>query len=175
MGAERLRAIVISAAMAALALVLPVVFHATGLGSKFLPMLLPLLLNGFLVPFRWAVGTGLAVPLISALAMGMPPLYPPAAFVLAVEGALLGGVASALYRRGRGSAWPPLVAAIAVGRLSTFALTWAAAQALGLPAVVSASAMIVQGLPGVALQLVVVPLALRGLGRPDGILFSDGR
>lgn len=175
MRAERLRAIVISAAMGALALVLPPVFHALGLGSKFLPILLPLLLNGFLVPFRWAVMTGAAVPLISALSTGMPPLYPPVAFILAVEGALLGGVASALYRRGKGGLWPALLSAVAAGRLATYLLTWAAAEALALPAGISAVATIVQGLPGVALQLAVVPLAVRGLRRRKGILFSDAR
>ena len=38
----KLRTMVVSAAMAALALTLPVAFHMVGLGSKFLPMLLPL-------------------------------------------------------------------------------------------------------------------------------------
>jgi len=63
---NRLRAMVISAAMAAMALTLPVAFHAVGLGSHFLTMLLPLLVNGFLVPVRWAVFTGAAVPLQKA-------------------------------------------------------------------------------------------------------------
>lgn len=176
MGAGRLRAVVISAAMAALALVLPVVFHAVGLGSKFLPLLLPLLLNGFLVPWRWAAATGAVVPLISALATGMPPLYPPVAAVLSVEGAVLGGMAAALYRpRRRGGPWPALIAAVATGRMATFLLTWAMARSFGLPPAASAAAAVIQGLPGVALQLAVVPLALRGLARRGGILFSDGR
>jgi len=51
----KLRAMVISAIMAAMGLVLPIAFHAVGLGGKFLPMLLPLLLNGFLVPLPWAM------------------------------------------------------------------------------------------------------------------------
>jgi len=175
MGAARLRAVVISAAMAALALVLPVIFHAVGLGSKFLPLLLPLLLNGFLVPWRWAAATGAAVPLISALATGMPPLYPPVAAVLAAEGAVLGGMAAALHRPRRGGVWPALLAAVAAGRMTTFLLTWAMAPLFGLPPAPSAAAALIQGLPGVALQLAVVPLALRGLARRGGIVFSDGR
>ena len=39
----------------------------------------------------------------------------------------------------------------------------------------SAGAAIIQGLPGVALQLAVVPLAVRGLANRNGILFSNGR
>jgi len=66
---------VVSAAMAALALILPIAFHAVGLGSQFLPMLLPLLLNGFLVPLPWALLTGATVPIISSFMTGMPPTH----------------------------------------------------------------------------------------------------
>ena len=87
----RLRAMVISASMAAMGLVLPIAFHAVGLGSKFLPMLLPLLLNGFLAPLPWAVATGALTPLLSAVTTGMPPLFPPVAFSMSLECAVLGG------------------------------------------------------------------------------------
>ena len=81
----------------ALGLTLPVVFHAVGLGSKFLPMLLPLLLNGFLSPLGWALFTGAVTPLTSALVTGMPPLYPPVAAVMSVECMVLAGVARLVY------------------------------------------------------------------------------
>ena len=76
------RNLVVCAAMAALALALPIAFHMAGLGSEFLPMLLPLLVNAFLVPFVPAVAMAAVAPFISALATGMPPLYPPIAVVL---------------------------------------------------------------------------------------------
>ena len=101
----RLRAMVISASMAAMGLVLPIAFHAVGLGSKFLPMLLPLLLNGFLVPLPWAIATGALVPLLSAVTTGMPPLFPPVAFSMSLECAVLSGTAAAIYR-GRPSTAP---------------------------------------------------------------------
>ncbi len=173
MGGVNLRPMVISAAMAALALVLPVAFHAVGLGGKFLPMLLPLLLNGFLTPWRWAVMTGLLVPWISALATGMPPLYPPVAAIMSVEGAVLGGLAATIYARGRRSVWLALIPAVAAGRGVSFGLTWLAAVALGLPAAPAAVAGTLQGLPGVALQLVTVPLVLRALGGRRNLLFED--
>ncbi len=167
-----LRSIVISAAMAALALTLPVAFHPTGLGNKFLPMLLPLLVNGFLVPARWAMFTGAAVPLISSLATGMPPLYPPVALVMSAEGALLGGVAAAVHRGGRGNVWVALAAAVFAGRGATFALTWLLARVFALPPALTAAAVIVQGLPGVALQVAVVPLALHLVAARRSPLFS---
>ncbi len=167
-----LRALVISALMAGLALVLPVAFHAVGLGSKFLPMLLPLLLNGFLTPLPWAVLTGCAVPLLSSLATGMPPLYPPIAISMAFEGAVLGGTAALLYRRGRGSMWFGLIAAIALGRLTAFASLYALAVLFGLPPKLASLASLAQGIPGVILQIAVVPLVVSLLSRRRGLLFQ---
>jgi hypothetical protein len=173
-GEDRLRAIVISASMAALGLVLPVAFHAVGLGSEFLPMLLPLLLNGFLVPLRWAALTGLAVPLLSAAVTGMPPLYPPVAVVLSAEAAAMGTVAATVYGRRR-RLWLALLAAIAAGRMTAVLLTWVLARVFLLPARTASLAILIQGLPGVALQVAVVPLVVRSLSKRGGVLFSDER
>jgi hypothetical protein len=171
-GADRLRAMVISAAMAALALVLPAAFHAVGLGNKFLPMLLPLLLNGFLVPLPWAIFTGFAAPLISCLATGMPPLYPPVVLAVALEGAVLGGVASAIYRSRPARRWIALLGAVAAGRIAAVAAAWCLAHAFNLPRGLSVAAVLLQGAPGVALQLVVVPIVLAQLSRRHGTLFQ---
>ena len=172
METSKLRAMVISAAMAALALTLPVAFHAVGLGSKFLPMLLPLLLNGFLVPVRWAVLTGAAIPPVSALLTGMPPLYPPVALIMSCEGAILGGMAAAVYRVTRPRIWPGLLVAVVSARATSLALTWWLARTLDLPPTLASAATLVQGLPGVALQLAVVPIVVRALSRRRGILFG---
>jgi hypothetical protein len=164
---------VISAVMAALALTLPVAFHVVGLGSKFLPMLLPLLLNGFLVPFGWAAGTALAVPWISALATGMPPLYPPLAAVVSAEGAVLAGTAALLYGRGKRNVWIALIPAVLAGRITSFALTWTLAAAFALPPALASIAKLVEGAPGVALQLAVVPALLHLLSKRHGPLLDD--
>ena len=174
MGQERLRLLVINALAMALALVLPPAFHAVGLGSRFLPLLLPLAVNGFLSPARWAALTGAAAPLVSALATGMPPLYPPLALILSVEGMVLGGLAAALYRASGRRLWPALVAAIVCGRAVALVLSWLLAKPLGLPPAVTGAALVLQGLPGVALQLAVVPLVVRTLEARPSILFGHG-
>ena len=61
---KTLRSMIVSAMMTALAIVLPIAFHAVGLGNKFLPMLLPLLLNGFLSTWPWAILSALIAPWI---------------------------------------------------------------------------------------------------------------
>ena len=174
MGPNRLKAIVISAVMAALALTLPVAFHAVGMGSRFLPMLLPLLLNGFLVPFPWAVGVAFLVPWISALATGMPPLYPPVAAVVSAEGVALAGVASLLYRRGRKNVWSALIPAVIAGRCTALLAMWILAKAFALPPALSAVASVLEGLPGVVLQLAVVPPVLHALSKRRSLLLDDG-
>ncbi len=170
---SQLRFMVISAVMGALGLALPIVFHMVGLGSKFLPMLIPLLLNGFLVPWNWAALTGALVPLASALLTGMPPLYPPVAVVMSVEAGLMAAVASGVYRSTRPRLWPAMVAAVAIDRVASFTLTWMVARSLGLPPTLASVTSFLQSLPGVALLLVVVPLAVRSLQKRRSILFSD--
>jgi hypothetical protein len=169
-----LRALVISSVMTALALVLPVAFHAVGLGNKFLPMLLPLLLNGFLVPLPWAVLTGAAVPLVSSLATGMPPMFPPIAAGMALEGAVLGGVAAVMFGAGRRSLWIAVAGAIVLGRLAGLAALYLLAKAFGLPPGLASLASLVQGIPGVILQVAVVPTVVGALarGRGRGLLFQ---
>ena len=163
---------VISATMAAMGLVLPIAFHAVGLGSKFLPMLLPLLLNGFLVPLPWAIATGALVPLLSAVTTGMPPLFPPVAFSMSLECAVLGGTAAAIYRGRPSRLWYALITAILLGRATSLGATWLLAQLLHLPATIVTAAALVQGLPGVLLQLAVVPLVVRQTIRRRGLLFN---
>lgn len=161
---------VISAAMGALALALPVAFHAVGLGSRFLPMLLPLLVNGYLSRWPWAVATGLLIPWISAFATGMPPMYPPIAAMMSAEGAVLAGVAALTARL----PLPLSVAlAVAAGRATALAGAYAAAAWLELPPGFASLALLVQGLPGVVLQLVVTPLAVAALRRRGGLLLDE--
>lgn len=163
---------VLSAVMAALALALPIAFHAVGLGSRFLPMLLPLLLNGFLVPLPWAALTGATVPLISSLLTGMPPLYPPTAIVMSFEGIVLGGLAAAIYRSNPRRLWPALIVAVVASRVTGFVAMYLLARLFGLPAGLASTAVFVNGLPGVALQLVVVPVVVRQLQRSRNLLLA---
>jgi hypothetical protein len=173
MRVKTLRSMVMSAVMAAFGIALPIAFHMTGLGNKFLPMLLPILLNGFLSTLPWAVSTGALIPLASGLLTGMPPFYPPIAVAMSFEGALMAGTASILYRLGKARIWPALIAAVTLDRIVSAALMWFISGRFALPAATISAASLIQGLPGVALQLAVVPLVLRSLNARRGILFNN--
>jgi len=158
--------------MAAFGIILPIAFHTFGLGNKFLPMLLPILLNGFLSRLSWAMATGALVPLASGLLTGMPPFYPPIALVMSVEGSLMAGTAAFIYRLNKARIWPALLTAIAVDRTVSLTLIWLLSGKFGLPAAFLSAGSFIHGLPGVALQLTVIPVVIRALKMRNGILYK---
>jgi hypothetical protein len=116
---------------------------------------------GFLVGPAVAVSVGVLTPLVSMALTGMPP--PPLAPLMAVELAILAGSASLFYRRLRLPLWASLPLAILCGRASLAVMVLGLAPLLNLPAKLLSLGSIVAGLPGTALQLVVVPLAVRAV------------
>lgn len=156
----------------ALGVVLPQVFHLIGgqaTGQMFLPMHIPVLLAGFLV-CPWAgLYVGLLSPFISHLLTGMPPMAPvPILVLMSVELPLMGMMAGLLHRRLKLNIFVSLPVAMLAGRLGIavafMVLTSMAGLELGsLWAYVTGA--VVTGLPGIAMQLVLVPLLVAGLER----------
>ena len=99
-------------------------------------------------------------------------MYPPVALEMSLEGAAIGGIAAAIYGFRPGRFWPALLTAICISRLLGLAAMWLLARAFGLPAGFVSAGMLVNGLPGVALQLVVVPLAISQIRRSKNILVA---
>ena len=64
-----------------------------------MPMFYPLALAGFLVAPPLAMITGVAAPLVSALLTGMPPFYPPIAFIMMAEALLFTALPQELQKR----------------------------------------------------------------------------
>lgn len=158
--------VVLGGLFTALAVALPVLFHLVGLGKVFLPMHLPVLIAGFLVRPAVAVSVGVLAPLLSAALTGMPPL--PLAPLMAVELAILGGSASLFYGLLRLPCWASLPLAILCARTSWALMVLGLAPLLHLPEKMLSLAAIVQGLPGTALQLVVVPLVVLAVEQRKG-------
>lgn len=145
----------------ALGIVIPIVFHAVGMGKVFLPMHLPILALGMVASWEVALIVGFITPLVSSALTGMPPLAPPIAPLMALQLAALGAGASLLRSRGV-PVWltPPLaiIAARAVeaGEIVTIA------PLMGFHTSVYAYVVLglVASIPGIILQLTVVPAAV---------------
>ncbi len=141
----------------ALALVLPVLFHAVGLGSSFLPMFFPLLAAGFLTALPVAVGIGVTAPLVSALLTGMPPFFPPIVFIMMAEGAVLGALPALLYRRLNLNPWLTASITVLADRLVLLVSVLLLSRLLELPGGMLTAAALIKGLPGAVLLVVVIP------------------
>ena len=156
------RELALAGLFGAAALALPFLFHLVHLGSLFLPMYLPLVTLALLVRPAPAGVTAVVTPLLSAALTGMPPFWPPIAFLMAVELGAMTVVLSALRRRWpQGSTLLVLAPVLILGRLLSLGLVYLSAQAMTLPAGFLASVSFLSGWPGVILMLVVVPGVVR--------------
>ena len=144
----------------AAALVLPVFFHALGMGSAFMPMFYPLVLAGFLVAAPLAMITGVAAPLLSALLTGMPPFYPPIAFIMMAEGLLFTGMPRLLQKFFRLPDWLTLLSILLLDRMLLYVLMRAMSSLMHLPGWFLGWASVLHGLPGLALLMAVMPWLL---------------
>lgn len=157
-----------SALYLALAVLLPIAFHGFGLGGRiFLPMHIPPLLAGFLVGPSSGVIVGLLAPLLSYLLTGMPPTY--AVPLMSLELPMYGLVAGMTYRKLHLNIYIALVAAMIVGRIMFGLGLFVLGMFIDLPytaaAFFSAGGAVVTGLPGIAVQMVLIPLIVAAFKR----------
>jgi riboflavin transporter FmnP len=164
----RTRWIAYTALYLALALVLPVGFHAFGIaGRLFLPMHIPVLLAGFLVGPASGLLVGLIAPTLSHLMTGMPPTY--AVPLMSMELAIYGLFAGVTYQRLRLNIYIALIIAMVLGRvmfgLGLFVLGMFMELPYDAATFFSTGGAIVSGLPGIALQLVIIPIIVAAVRR----------
>lgn len=146
----------------AVALLLPVLFHLIHLGHILMPMYLPLVALAFFVRPGQAALTALVVPLLSGVATGMPPFYPPVALVMAAELALMAMMIGTFH------SWLPrahvlivLIPVLVIGRVVNAGLLYLAARFMGLPPAFVAGISLLSGWPGIMLIILAVPAIVR--------------
>ena len=147
----------------ALALVFPIIFHAFGLGSAFLPMFYPIISAGFLIALPVALVVGVMSPLVSMLVTGMPPFFPPIGLVMMVEGAVLTALPALLYPKLKRNAWYTAIITMAVDRVVMLLLTLLFSRLLKLPEGVMGAAALFNGIPGTLLILLLIPPLVKQL------------
>ena len=160
--------LVFTAACAALCLVLPMAFHSVpNAGSIFLPMHIPVLLCGLICGWPYGGVCGLIGPLISSLVTGMPP----AAMLpsMMVECCMYGFATGLLMKYVRtkhsmADLYISLVSAMVAGRLvAGLAKAWIFTPGVSPFAWVTTS--LITGIPGIVIQLVLMPMVVFALTR----------
>lgn len=141
----------------ALALVFPILFHAVGLGSAFLPMFFPIIAAGFLMALPAAIVVGIMSPLVSAFLTGMPPFFPPIVFIMMVEGLVLTIGPVLLYQHLKLNAWISAIITVVLDRLVMLAAIYLLFHLLELPEKMLTAASLLKGLPGTILIPLVIP------------------
>ncbi len=165
---QTMHEVLVAGLFGALGIIVPVLFHIVGLGRVFLPMHLPILTAGFFVSPVVAAAVGFVTPWASSFLTGMPPL--PTAVLMSIELSTLSAVASVCYQnfgrriQGRfkgGKIVSVLSATIIAIVLRIFVdlalLATVVAPLLQLPAGAFGLALVLAGLPGIVLQLTLVP------------------
>jgi len=160
------------ALLVAIGVALPQVFHlAGGAGPVFLPMHIPVLLAGLLV-CPWAgLYVGFLAPLISHFATGMPPLAPiPMLILMLVELPVMGVTAAWLFRKANLNIAFALPGAMLAGRIALGTAVFVLVRWFGytmLPAnpLFFIQGAVLTGMPGIALQLALIPALVSGVER----------
>ena len=147
----------LSAMFLALGVLFPLLFHAVGLGSVFLPMFSPVAAVGFFLEPTFAILVGVLTPAVSFLLSGMPPVSPPILQVMVPELAVFAGLVWFCYRRADFAIWLSIFLGLLASRAVLFLCAGMLGKALGLPPQWASAAMLAKSLPGMLAILVLVP------------------
>ena len=154
----------------ALGLVLPfLTMQIPQIGSKLLPMHIPILLCGFICGPRLGLGVGLITPILRSVLFSAPPLFPIAvamSFELAAYG-FFAGLLFGLFQRKRASVYIALIVSMILGRI-----VWGIANYLLLGIDGSEFTLelfmagaFINAIPGIIIQLILIPIIVTKVER----------
>ena len=178
---KTLKNMVISALFLAIGFVLP---FFTGqikeIGNMLLPMHLPVLLCGLVCGYKYGLAVGFILPVSRSLIFSMPVIYPTAtamAFELATYGFVIGILFAISKKQNLFAIYRALIAAMIAGRI-----VWGIAQSImlgfagnsfGISAFVAGAFL--NAIPGIILQLILVPSIVIALDRVGAIKLRKGK
>ncbi|MCQ4923502.1 ECF transporter S component [Tissierella carlieri] len=151
--------LIIAGLLLAIGVIIPTIFHTTGIpGNIFLPMHVPVLIGGFLLPPYLALLLGMLTPILNSLITGMPPLFP-MAVIMIFELGIYGLVASILYRKLELPSVVALIISMIAGRIMAGLVVFilAAFFAIEMDPMTFVIGGVTTGIPGIIIQLVLVP------------------
>ena len=175
------RRVSLSAVICALSVITPQIFHLFGgqvAGNAFLPMHIPVLLGGFLLPPGAAMVCGALSPVLSFFLTGMSAM--PRLIFMVLELGAYGFFASLFARKLRLPTFLSLVLSMLCGRAVYFVSVVAVLHVfhLQIPGMTSATAAVwaavSTGVPGILLQLVLIPVLVAAL-KKAGLIPRDKR
>lgn len=167
----KLKNLVLTAMFLAIGLVLP---FLTGqipeIGSMLLPMHIPVFLCCYICSWKHGMALGFILPLMRSMVFHMPTLYP-GAIAMAFEMAAYGLVAGYIFYKSKYKCTKALYKSMIISMLAG-RVVWGIAQVilLGLGGSAFTFSAFIAGafakaLPGIIIQLILIPAVMVALGR----------
>lgn len=174
---NNIKKMILSALFLAMGMILPFFTgQIPAIGSRLLPMHIPVLLCGFVCGWQYGLTVGLIVPIFRSLIFTMPKMMPTAvamAFELATYGAVAGFLYAKLPKK-KLSIYISLLVAMIIGRI-----IWGLVSIpiYGIAGGSFSTAIFVAGaftnaIPGIILQIVAIPAIVMALAQ-TGVLRSE--
>ncbi|NMA65761.1 MAG: ECF transporter S component [Clostridiaceae bacterium] len=139
------------------------------IGSKLLPMHIPVLLCGFVLGWPYGLIVGLIVPVFRSLLFTMPPMFP-TAIVMSFELAAYGfatGLLHKLFPKKNIFIYFSLIISMIFGRiiwgLASFIILSLSGSAFTIEAFLAGA--FINALPGIIIQIVLIPALVMSLKR----------
>lgn len=161
--------------LVALGVILPQLFHIFGpqAGQVFLPMHIPVLLAGILVGPYWGLAVALIAPILSSVITGMPAV--PMLYFMLFELVTYAVVAGILSDK-KANIYLNLAVTLICGRIANGLAMVIAVNVfkLSFPFANTAAFFggVAKGLPGIVIQLVLIPLIVYAL-KKGGLTLAD--
>ena len=165
---NKIKRLVLAAACVALCVVLPIAFHSIpNAGQVVLPMHIPVLLCGLICSWPYGFLCGLLGPLLSCLVTGMPPAAMlPAMMIECAAYGCISGVMLCFVRTKHLylDLYICQIVSMLAGRfIDGLAKSWFLAP--GTPPFAWITTSLITGIPGILLQLILLPTVVYALMR----------
>ena len=166
---KHLKTLILSSLFLALGIILP---FFTGqipeIGSMLLPMHLPVLLCGFVCGWPYGLAVGFITPLLRSLLFGMPPMFPKAvsmAFELAGYGCFAGLLFRLMPFKNIPRIYLSLIGSMMLGRIiyGLICIPLMGIARLPYSFTIFFASTVTEALPGIILQLILIPVILLAL------------
>ncbi len=175
---EKLKNLTLSAMFLALGIVLPILTgQIPQIGSMLLPMHIPVFLCSLICGYKHGAAIGFILPLLRSFVFGVPNLYPEA-IAIAFEMATYALVAGLMYEKSKWhcirSLYRALGASMIIGRVVRTVAQLSLLGIAGTPFAFGGyfTAVIVRGIPGIILQLILVPTIMVICHKTKLVLFK---
>lgn len=157
--------LVIAGLLLSIGIIVPSIFHLTGLpGRMLLPMHIPVLIGGFLLPPWLALSLGMLTPLLNSFITGMPILFP-SGIIMIFELGVYGLIGSLTYRKLKLPSIISLILSMISGRIIAGLVVFILATffAVELSPIVFIIGTITTGLPGIVIQIILIPTIIHSI------------